>query len=509
MPSYPESGNKSNLAEIHVPLKELAGIIFAWDKRRSWALVLSALLALGANAAWQAPIAPVFLIFFINFLCFLSALGSLAAGLVSWAFWLPLVNVNLNVFPGFPTLSFDKVAFLLMLAAWRFRVRREFLVSDPITRAFAGLLAAGFLTLAWNRNNLLGQLVGLGEYASYLSIYLIAVGTLKPQQDRSRMLAALIAGCAVATALAYGEYLVYRISDGKVVFSPYYEWNLGARDTQFGGTVGHKNFFAAYQSLMIFVSLAVLLSRKGNRYFFGGLLFLQALTLSTGKSLGAFVGLPAGLLAWSAMRYSGEKRLLAFLVVSVGAILLLVSVFALVNPRIPHRKLSGSIQPRLYLHRVALEAWASRPLLGHGVGSFPSVISASSMKLGLQEMERFGLNESHAESLWRGGGWSAHSVYLKAAVETGVIGLLALLGLGHAVAHTLLAGAKKAGGVFEVRMCEAVFCGLISFSIQGFTEELLSFSKLSFIYFIVVGLATSFPRVLHTGSEKHIVGEMG
>lgn len=190
--------------------------------------------------------------------------------------------------------------------------------------------------------------------------------------------------------------------------------------------VGGSNYLAAGLSLMIPFTLAAALDRAFSRRHRIGLIacvIAMTLCLIYTDSRGGFLALVTGLMSLALFGKQRGKILVGFLVLAI-----------MVYPMIPtdygkrlsvfvddteNRDLSAESRPILW--QLALRVWRDHPILGVGLGNFPSVIDS-------YEGEAGDLVKSPAMAdLIFGRGRQPHGLYTGMLAEAGAIGLALFL----------------------------------------------------------------------------------
>lgn len=217
-------------------------------------------------------------------------------------------------------------------------------------------------------------LAGAVKLALPLTVLLLAHALAGPADQRERALAVF-----VAAATGYAVYALWmQAGGGQQVL-----WVAKAayRDVA-TGTFINRNAFAAYLGLALVATAAVLLARlrdEGLVILVGGawpwtagfLLLATALVATQSRGGLASVALALAALLW--LRPLTEPRWLSFALRLSASGGLAFGALHLAAER--WEALAAESVERLAVYRATVEAILERPLLGHGLGSFPEAFA--------------------------------------------------------------------------------------------------------------------------------------
>ncbi len=325
------------------------------------------------------------------------------------------VSQNLSSAFGLPSTADLVVPGAVLILGLRYLVlRRAPFISGRALLALGSLLLWAGISILYARDWSTSQGTVVGMAKDLVLVFVIMAFIDSPRMLRL-FLGTLIATFAAICLAGLGAYL----------------WGL---ETDFAGFVGFAfverrfigpypdaNFFASFLVLVIPVCVARLLAKAPiwNRLLallalvllFGGLI----LTASRGGLLAVLLALPILLV------FLGTRARFRALVIGIsGAVLAAFALsdqlsqrFAfLVSPSVAAPTTDVSVEGRLASWEVALQLFRDHPLLGVGAGNFNVYYQDTALNLGL---------------IFRGEGRSAHSLYLEALAEQGLVGLGLLL----------------------------------------------------------------------------------
>jgi O-antigen ligase len=219
--------------------------------------------------------------------------------------------------------------------------------------------------------------------------------------------------------------------------------------------LGNPNFFGGF----LLLTLPAALWLKLNAHKAWGLLLLVAcllLLLSGSKAAWAGFGFQyfaLGHLQWHSTRPLAERKI--FLRRWAGAGLLIAALGLGLMPQSTRARLLGALDPssesiqfRLRTWEGGLKAFAARPLLGHGPGSFSAVYPAYRPTVAMQGQLQHSYEVTHAEN------WP-----LQIAVEYGLLGLAALLAFFYLMGRPLWSLAHGQGADADLNRCLVLALG--------------------------------------------------
>ncbi|MFQ5912396.1 MAG: O-antigen ligase family protein [Nitrospinota bacterium] len=456
------------------------------------ALTVAMALAVGfwSPRLFALPFGPAFLMTFPLGLCLGFVLWWPEAALPLALFAMPLVNIHFELGLAEKTISFDKLLLVVIIAGWVLRkvyLRQWRLPRDPILSLWVIWLAVQGVTLAVTQTDVGNQLWYMTEQLSYVLFFVICLEVLK---DRKTLRAAIqvVVASGWAVALLGMAQRVSHVLLGMNIFHLTYP-DAGKWATEFGSTIGHPNFYSAFQVLSIpFTAWAVWHARGGWRGFFAAMLLVQCGSVFVAKSIGGVVGLAVAALVgcW----WSGKPAWKVFgpVVAAVGV----VAILWLVQARDP-QGLDRSALVRTHILRVSRHVFFERPFFGHGLASFTRVFPDYEQVYGRERLVgELGKWRDFPRSI------SSHSWFLRLIIEGGLASLLTFLGLIGWVMATRWYSLRSPPAEREGRgdsyplpertLRVALAAALVGFVVQAFTDELFAYSKIVLIFWALTAV---------------------
>lgn len=431
------------------------------------------------------------------------AWARLPLGLLALVTALPLVTIEVGFGDVERTLSSDKLALAVVGVIWLARrgtVPAAWRLTEPWVRWWAAFLLVVLASALSNRTSL--EVTGLIKQVVLAAVFLMALDLFSTRPGLLGVvlpIAGLTAGVVALLAVveyglsAMGAWTPMYFKQGTMM-DPFLVIG-GGRLTEaggsamFGSTFAHRNFLAAYLILVLplLIVLAVLAARRlQSAMLVGGGLAMIALAIA--RSMGAWLGLALGGflgIGLAINRLPSRRAQLA--VAGIGVLLGTIAAVAIAAKLMSgSAAAAASISVRRATYRIGFAGVAERPLLGFGEKGYTRVSP---------RLERQLFGDAFERVHGAGKAFPAHSSFLQVAVERGLLGLAAFVGL---LASILTRGIRA---VFHERdgptraLLLGLVAGLIAFVVQAFTENLFDYSKTAALFWILaaalVSLSTS------------------
>jgi hypothetical protein len=324
-----------------------------------------------------------------------------------------------------------KLAFFGLVISWvptlrrgRVRFRSDLLLWCAV---FIIVCVASSLT----SNDPVTALSNTARLAGYALFVLIATDLIVRRNVLRRGLIALLLPAIPFVLLGAYQFLTHSTILGLGLHSETGDFVVWKGYVQASAVFAHPNVFATYLLLYICLSLGIALFIPDQRK--------RALAVTIASI--SFAGL---LLTFSRSGWVGFlAAALVFLVLYPRFLKIGILVFAVVPllmVLLPQKEIAGlakrttpemdaSTRARLGAYKTAWAMFSDYPVLGVGLGSF----NQRFLEYKVPEA-RFPKNYIRGSEL----GMEAHSTYLQFLAETGVIGILAFIGLNVSVMHRIL-----------------------------------------------------------------------
>ena len=295
------------------------------------------------------------------------------------------------------------------------------------------LAAAASVAAAGDRMRHPGELLTLG-----MAVVLFPVTADACARPSRRLLLglAVLAGAVVAALVGYGEYMA---GDSTRLGLPSIENAVPAAE--------YLAAAVAFGVPVLVAELAAPLAGPLAAFAVGALGIALLMTKSRGPMVGAAAGCGAAVLLGMRKRHAA---------VAIAACALALVLFVAMNPgsRVARAVGSRAARSRAATWSATVELIAERPLLGHGLGSYPD------------------LGVVYSDEVGRIHQLSAHNAYLNSACETGLLGygafvlfvVLALRDIARAIRGATLTHARAVSSGAFAAAAALLTAGLFSVS---------------------------------------------
>ncbi|MBI2863630.1 MAG: O-antigen ligase family protein [Chloroflexi bacterium] len=323
---------------------------------------------------------------------------------------------------------------------------------------------------------------GLYTALAYLTLFLLVASGLRGREQAQRLALAVALGGFPVVAYGFLQWLgldpiPWRMSDKSPVLA----------------TLGRSNFLGSYLVMAIpLCTGALLLSRRRTMRILLGVILagsLAVLVFTTARSAWVAIAVAALVMVFpSLLRRVAWRRLLRYAGIAVAAIAVFVAVYLgtlgasgeLKPDRLlPAFQFKGSFAARLTIWQASAKLIAERPVLGYGPDGFASAFP----HVFPPQLVFYQGREAVTDR--------AHNVFLQQAMTSGIVGLIAYLGLMAVVVSTLVRGLRRSQGSSRILMA-----AILAAVVGHLTDILFSFDVAStaVVFWAVMGAGVGLSR---------------
>lgn len=251
------------------------------------------------------------------------------------------------------------------------------------------------------------------------------------------------------------------------------------------GTLGHPNFLGYYLELNLPIILGLFLTSwtRTTKIIAGLALVLGTVALILSKSRGAWVAYPFAMMGTVFLTYGRSFFSKHVFVKAVGLFLLASLLVLFFLPSIVERLVGKDYQAlsiRMPLNKAAISIIAQHPFIGVGLNNFSEVFKS--------------YDTTGHSLIFRGFKHVVHNMYLLVATETGIVGLLAFLGIFAVPFLRLFRSLVHCEDLFLRSMIVGGTMGLWAHLIHGFADPgfIVSPTASQSIFFIIGFVGASY-----------------
>jgi putative inorganic carbon (hco3(-)) transporter len=335
---------------------------------------------------------------------------------------------------------------------------------DIIVLAFA---AVTILTLFGFNSQTQTQLVGILKATGGIVMFFLATQSLQVRKDIW-----LVIGAVIATGVIQAADTSLGVFSGQTV-------SIQARAN---GPVIDANLFGGFLVLVVpmLMAIGLALRRLWVTVATAAATLICTVALAATLSRSSWLGLVAATLVLGIVWPERRRHIAIF----VGAVALLVLVVGLAGPI--GARLSGSdtgpfamLANRWDVWKSAVAMTVDHPLFGIGIDNFQNFDS---------EYGNFGINH-------------AHNLFLNIAAERGIPALLVFGALIFALFRTLASSLRKAQSTMERALIAGFLATFAGYLVHSIFEVSYYDHKVLLLFWLLVGVAASLPRLLSLGSK--------
>ena len=397
----------------------------------------------------------------------------------------PLLVSNSMFFPFITAKNFFfRIVVEILLALWIILILRDkryvpgsswvliFITASTLILALATLFGVDASRSFWSNFE---RMEGLLGHLHVFAYFLILVGVNKTEKDWWRFFQASFVASIIVSFFALLQMAgAYEIHQG------------GAR---IDSTLGNATYLAVYLLFHVFLALYYFLKSKNafGQIGYAVIMLFEIFLLVQTATRGAVLGMIGGFIIFGIILAITTKdhRLKYFAFGSLALILLLGGGFFMIrdssfvkeSPSLARLSNissdSDDAQARFHIWNMSLKAFKERPILGWGPENFTVVFS-----------------KHYDPRMWAREPWfdRAHNVFFDWLVTTGILGLVAYLGIFASAVWMLI---KKYRQNHANNLELSVFIGLLAafffqniFVFDQLTSYILLFAVLGYIHFL-------------------------
>jgi O-antigen ligase len=391
------------------------------------------------------------------------------------------------------------IVLIVLYAIWLYELllkkSRHFHLFPTITIPAIGLVVISALSMLTAPDPYLTFFETIQIFKVIL-LYLYVANHIRSKRDVSFVLVFLLVGLFLQSLIAFSQRWL-GISLGLEFFGEYAEMQTFTLDyylvtSRVGGTIGHPNGLAKYVELLMPLSMVLLFTEiKLRKKLASGLVFICAfIVLLLTMSRGGWICFTGSMVLVFLLILRAKLITLRTLVAIAVVVVIFAGLGLGFSDMIKSRLFGddyGAAHGRIPLNRVAFSVIRNYPLLGVGVKNYQKVAYLFNPNLETVPYER------------------VHNMYLLAAAETGIPGLLILLWF---LGSVFLQGLRnlKTKDIFLISLNIGILGGMAALWTHWLVDH--GYIGRVAVFWVLTGLVAARGRIykekrpLHMGAER-------
>ncbi|MFZ5648385.1 MAG: O-antigen ligase family protein [Bacillota bacterium] len=406
-----------------------------------------------------------------------SVIKAISGVRVETALWMvifyPVVDYLMRkVAPGFLSGSWDELLLLFLVSAWpvqmalRGKINYNHTGLDIPIIIYIGISL--FLFFMRSPNTSLA-LEGLRVYLEYLLWFFVGSNLLVNHRQFSALMKGIVAVAVMVSAVGVIQYVL-----GVEMPAHWVDQAEEGIKTRVFSIVTSPNVLGSLLLIFIPVTLGHLLTSSGRakRFIYAAALCLMLACMVFTYSRGAWLAL-AGSMAILSLMYN-PRLIVALGAGSLAAVQLAPGIGARLSYMFSSAYIASSQKAgRLALWQKGLDKLLQDPLFGSGFGTYGGAVAARRIP----------------------GSVYTDNFYLKTAVESGLIGLLALLWLLAGAFRCGYTAYRKLTDSYSRTMAAALITGLLGVALHNSVENIFEVPMMATYFWFLFGVLLSLPHI--------------
>jgi putative inorganic carbon (hco3(-)) transporter len=340
---------------------------------------------------------------------------------------------------------------LLIIAGTAYLISNHTKISQiPAAIPFAAFIFIAFASIATSSAKMAGVADWL-RVASTFVLYLVVIQAFRSKRSLKRLVYAILFSSIIP--LTVGAYQALNGAGSLAV-------TAGGQFERIFGTFGHPNSFGFYLVLVLTIAIPLFIENTAAAKKIPLALLIAAcsIMLILTFARGAWIGMVVALIVMALIRY--RKMFYWLPVVIIAAVILFPQIVSRFQDVVKGGEATGSFGWRLNFWDLGFfDLIRQRPLLGHGIGSFP---------------------------FFQGN--DAHNDYLRLAVEVGIPGLLLYLTTLYVVGKTTWQAIKKLIDPFDIAIAVSFLSLLAAYLVMSIADNLVKGMAMQWYFWVLAAV---------------------
>ncbi len=379
---------------------------------------------------------------------------------------------------------------LVLLCIWKWAVHYRDCrgpVFSPMDMPILGFLAVMTFVYLVNSPDPKISLEGLRVVVQYILWYYVVIRLVK-NNDKAVLVSRFFAVVVGLMAL----HGIYQFIIGVEMPAGWVDQNEAGVRTRVFSILTSPNIFGSLLTLGAPISLGLAFGERNTylKIFFGGAALAMIGSLLFTFSRGAWIGFAVAFAVYVLIK---DKRLLVPGIIAAVLVILLVPsvgnrITYMLSPEYIESSLRGG---RLVRWMTGARIMSFFPILGVGLGHFGGAVA---MNHGLSTL----LDGEYTETFYM------DNYYLKTAVESGIVGLLAMLGLMYCVIINSLRTVSILRDKRMKELASGITAGLTGVIVHNCVENVFEVPLMCTVFWLFVGVIMAVWYHTHKNIQKEL-----
>jgi O-antigen ligase len=328
------------------------------------------------------------------------------------------------------------------------------------------------------------SLEGFRAIVQYMLWYFVVIQLIKGENS-----AKAITGFFVVVAAALAVYGVYQYAAGVEMPAGWTDHNEATLRTRVYAIFTSPNVFGSLLTLAapMSVSMIMISRKKAAKAAFSVMTLFIAASLAFTFSRGAWIGFIVAVGVYVLIK---DKRLIIPCIIAAVLVVICVpSIGGRIGYMLSSEYIESSLRGgRLVRWITGLKIFADYPVLGVGLGQFGGAVA-------MNNDIKFIVDNQVTEAFYM------DNYFLKTALESGIVGLAAFVGLMYSVFINGIRTVRMASTNVSKELSTGILAGLCGVIVHNFVENIFEVPMMTSLFWMFVAVLMGIWFYEHNGSE--------
>jgi O-antigen ligase len=328
------------------------------------------------------------------------------------------------------------------------------------------------------------SLEGFRAIVQYMLWYFVVIQLIKGENS-----AKAVTGFFVVVAAALAVYGVYQYAAGVEMPAGWTDHNEATLRTRVYAIFTSPNVFGSLLTLAapMSVSMIMISRKKAAKAAFSVMTLFIAASLAFTFSRGAWIGFIVAVGVYVLIK---DKRLIIPCIIAAVLVVICVpSIGGRISYMLSSEYIESSLRGgRLVRWITGLKIFADYPVLGVGLGQFGGAVA-------MNNDIKFIVDNQVTEAFYM------DNYFLKTALESGIVGLAAFVGLMYSVFINGIRTVRMASTNVSKELSTGILAGLCGVIVHNFVENIFEVPMMTSLFWMFVAVLMGIWFYEHNGSE--------